>query len=39
MNDSKTSLTLCVGADVHLDDIVLRAVDKASVTRYWRLST
>jgi transposase len=30
MNDSKNSLTLCVGADVHLDDIVLRAVDKAS---------
>lgn len=30
MDDSKNSLTLCVGADVHLDDIVLRAVDKAS---------
>jgi transposase len=29
MNDSKYQPTLCVGADVHLDKIVLRAVDKA----------
>ena len=29
MNDSKYEPTLCVGADVHLDEIVLRAVDKA----------
>ena len=29
MNDSKYKPTLCVGADVHLDKIVLRAVDKA----------
>jgi transposase len=29
MNDSKYEPTLCVGADVHLDKIVLRAVDKA----------
>jgi transposase len=29
MNDSKYKPTLCVGADVHLDEIVLRAVDKA----------
>jgi len=29
MNDSKYQPTLCVGADVHLDEIVLRAVDKA----------
>jgi transposase len=28
MNDSKYKPTLCVGADVHLDKIVLRAVDK-----------
>ena len=28
MNDSKHMPTLCVGADVHLDKIVLRAVDK-----------
>jgi hypothetical protein len=29
MNDSTYKPTLCVGADVHLDEIVLRAVDKA----------
>jgi transposase len=29
MNASKYQPTLCVGADVHLDEIVLRAVDKA----------
>jgi len=29
MNASKYEPTLCVGADVHLDEIVLRAVDKA----------
>jgi len=29
MNDSRYKPTLCVGADVHLDEIVLRAVDKA----------
>jgi transposase len=29
MKDSKYIPTLCVGADVHLDEIVLRAVDKA----------
>jgi transposase len=29
MNDSSYKPTLCVGADVHLDEIVLRAVDKA----------
>ena len=29
MNESKYEPTLCVGADVHLDEIVLRAVDKA----------
>jgi hypothetical protein len=29
MNDSMYKPTLCVGADVHLDEIVLRAVDKA----------
>ena len=29
MNDAKYNPTLCVGADVHLDKIVLRAVDKA----------
>jgi len=29
MNDSTYQPTLCVGADVHLDEIVLRAVDKA----------
>jgi transposase len=29
MNDSKYKPTLCVGADIHLDKIVLRAVDKA----------
>jgi transposase len=29
MNDSTYKPTLCVGADVHLDKIVLRAVDKA----------
>jgi transposase len=29
MNDSTYKPTLCVGADVHLDEIVLRVVDKA----------
>jgi transposase len=29
MNEPKYKPTLCVGADVHLDEIVLRAVDKA----------
>jgi hypothetical protein len=29
MNDSRYKPTLCVGADVHLDEIVLTAVDKA----------
>jgi hypothetical protein len=29
MNDSTYEPTLCVGADVHLDEIVLRAVNKA----------
>ena len=29
MNDPKHKPTLCVGADVHKDEIVLRAVDKA----------
>ena len=28
MNEPKYKPTLCVGADVHLDEIVLRAVDK-----------
>ena len=29
MNEPKYKPTLCVGADVHKDEIVLRAVDKA----------
>ena len=29
MNEPKYKPTLCIGADVHLDEIVLRAVDKA----------
>jgi hypothetical protein len=35
MNDSTYKPTLCVGADVHLDEIVLRAVDKALGHRLW----
>jgi hypothetical protein len=29
MNDSKYKPTLCVGADVHLDEIVRRAMETA----------
>ena len=38
MNEPKYKPTLCVGADVHKDEIVLRAVTRPWVTRYSNVS-